>query len=77
MDLSLMTGKFGSIRSFCEVMDMREEKVLRKIFDSLDDNEQFGLSFGLFPLRLEKYNFDKEETVSLIEMSQEKTGVEC
>ncbi len=58
-------------------MDMRSSKELKKIFESLDDNEQFGLSFGLFPFRLEKYALDKEEMVALIEMSQKKTGIEC
>jgi len=55
---------------------MRCLRELKKIFESLDENEQFGLSFGLFPLRLEKYKFDNEETVALIEMSQKKTGIE-
>lgn len=53
-----------------------DKKKLRKIFERLDENEQFGLSFGLFPFRLEKYGLDKEEAACLIGMSQEKTGIE-
>ena len=49
---------------------------IRKIFESLDENEQFGLSFGLFPIRLQKYDLDNEESAALIGMSQKKTGVE-
>jgi len=49
---------------------------MRKIFVSLDENEKFGLSFGLFPARLEKYKLDNEQSAALIKMSQEKTGIE-
>jgi len=49
---------------------------MKKIFESLDENEQFGLSFGLFPFRLEKYGLDNEESAALIGMSQKKTGIE-
>ena len=55
------------------------EKILsgmRKIFVSLDENEKFGLSFGLFPVRLEKYKLDNEQSAALIKISQEKTGIE-
>jgi hypothetical protein len=57
-------------------MDMRNLEKLKKIFESLDDNEQFGLSFGLFPARLMKYELDNEEAAGLIEISQKKTGIE-
>ena len=49
---------------------------LEKIFESLNENEQFGLSFGLFPVRLQKYELDNEESAALIGISQKKTGVE-
>jgi len=49
---------------------------MERIFESLDRNEQFGLSFGLFPFRLEKYGLDNEESAALIGMSQKKTGIE-
>ena len=49
---------------------------MKKIFESLDENEQFGLSFGLFPFRLEKYRLDNEESAELIRLSQKKTGIE-
>ena len=49
---------------------------MRKIFVSLDENEKFGLSFGLFPARLEKYKLDNEQSAALIKISQEKTGIE-
>lgn len=48
---------------------------LQAIFNNLDDNEQFGVSFGLFPIRLEVYKLDNHECASLVEISQKKTGV--
>jgi len=56
-----------------KVLDLEK---LERIFESLDPNEQFGLSFGLFPFRLEKYGLDNEESAALIGMSQKKTGIE-
>jgi len=53
----------------------RTEEELRKIFESLDENEQFGVSFGLFPVRLEAYKLDNHEAAELIRISQAKTGV--
>ena len=53
-----------------------DSEKLKGIFESLDGNEQFGLSFGLFPFRLEKYGLDNEEAAALIGMSQKKTGIE-
>ena len=49
---------------------------MKKIFTSLDENEKFGLSFGLFPFRLEKYKLDNMEAAELIRLSQRKTGIE-
>ncbi|MFP4082481.1 MAG: hypothetical protein ACLFVG_06950 [Candidatus Aminicenantes bacterium] len=59
-----------------ENLEKPDLEKLQKIFESLDDNEQFGLSFGLFPLRLEKYELAKEEAAALIEIAQKKSGVE-
>jgi len=77
---SWTTGKSGYTGSSCEVVNMEnfekpDLEKLKKIFVSLDDNEQFGLSFGLFPLRLEKYELAKE-AAALIEIAQKKSGVE-
>jgi len=55
---------------------MLDLEKLKGIFESLDENEQFGLSFGLFPARLQKHNLDNEESAELIGMSQKKTGIE-
>jgi len=79
--LNLMTGKSGYTGSSCEVVNMEklekpDMEKLKQIFGSLDDNEQFGLSFGLFPLRLLKYKLSKEEDAALIEIAQKKSGVE-
>ena len=54
---------------------MLDFEKLKRIFESLDENEQFGLSFGLFPARLQKYSLDHEESAELIGMSQKKTGI--
>ena len=48
---------------------------LKTIYAGMDDNERFGLSFGLFPARLEKENLSNAEAAELIRMSQSKSGV--
>ena len=50
---------------------------LQRIWAGLDDNERFGLSFGLFPARLIPEKLTAQESVELIGMSQAKTGVQC
>ena len=52
-----------------------EEEELIKIFNELNENEQFGLSFGLFPMKLFKLHLDNHETAELIKIAQEKSGV--
>ena len=56
--------------------DMEEypEKI-RKIFESLDENEQFSLSFGMFSLRISKYGLTNTDFVDLIRIRQRTTGV--
>jgi len=49
---------------------------IMKIFECLDENEKFGFSFGLFPLRLQRYKLDNKESAALIKISQERTGIE-
>jgi len=48
---------------------------LHKIDDSLDDNEKFVLSFGLFPFRLVELNLTNHEAAELIRMSKKESGV--
>jgi len=43
---------------------------LQKIYESLDDNEKFGLNFGLADL-----NLTNHETAELIRMSKKESGV--
>jgi hypothetical protein len=57
-------------------MEMGNSEKLNKIFESLNRNEQFGLSFELFPARLQKYKLDNDESAGLIEISQKITGIE-
>jgi len=54
---------------------MRSEKEIQIIFDELNDSEQFGLSFGLFPVKLMSLNLTNEECSKLIGISQAKTKV--
>jgi hypothetical protein len=49
---------------------------LQRIWDNMNENERFGLSFGLFPFRLEQEKLSNEESAELIRMSQAKTKVE-
>ena len=49
---------------------------LKTIYAGMDDNERFGLSFGLFPVRLEKEKLTNEEAAELIRMSQAKSGIQ-
>ena len=48
---------------------------LKAIYESMDDNERFGLSFGLFPARLEKEKLSNAEAAELIRMSQRESGI--
>ena len=49
---------------------------LKEIYKSLNDNEKFGISFGLFPVKLMDLKLDNMECAMLVEISQEETGVE-
>jgi len=49
---------------------------LQRIWESLNENERFGLSFGLFPARLMDENLTNHESAELIRISQNETGVE-
>ena len=57
-------------------MVKKTEEDLKEIYNNLDENEKFGLSFGLFPFRLEKMKLDNHECAELIGISQKKSGVE-
>lgn len=72
----MKTVRFGYVRSFWGGDDMEEypEKIM-KIFESLNENEQFGLSFGMFPVRISKYGLTNSDFVDLIRISQRTTGV--
>ena len=50
------------------------KKEAQQIYDSLDDNAKFGLSFGLFPVKFT--GISKDVSVELIRISQKETGVE-
>ena len=52
-----------------------EKTELRKLFDSLDENEQAGINFGMFPIRLEAFKLDNHDCAELIGIAQEKSGV--
>ena len=41
-----------------------------KIYNELNDNEKFGLCFGLFPVRL--MDLDKDTAVELIKIAQKE-----
>ena len=49
---------------------------LEELYNSLSDNEKFGLSFGLFPARLQSLNLSPEASAELIKMSQRENGIE-
>ena len=48
---------------------------LKAIYEGMDDNERFGLSFGLFPARLMELHLTNHESAELIRTSQGETGV--
>ncbi|MBX8632578.1 MAG: hypothetical protein J9259_08725 [Thermoplasmata archaeon YP2-bin.285] len=48
----------------------------KSIYAGLDDDERFGLSFGLFPARLGRENMNNAEAAELIRMSQKESGVQ-
>ena len=45
------------------------------ICEGMDDNERFGLSFGIFPARLMELHLANHESAELIRTSQAETGV--
>jgi hypothetical protein len=51
------------------------ESALFEIFETLDENEKFGVSVGIFPIRLESYKLDNHECAKLITFAQSATGV--
>lgn len=53
-----------------------DKKKLDRLWNAMNENERFGLSFGLFPARLIKENLSSDESAELVRMSQAKTGVE-
>ena len=44
------------------------------IYESLNDNERFGLSFGLFPVRLEEFEPAEEGAAEFIRLTQGESG---
>ena len=40
------------------------------IYESMNDDERFGLSFGLFPVRLEEFEPAKEGAAEFIRLTQ-------
>jgi len=49
---------------------------LEKIWNNINENERFGLSFGLFPARIIDEKLTNEESAELIRMSKAQTGVQ-
>ncbi len=49
---------------------------LKAVYAGKDDNERFGLGFGLFPARLMQENLSNAEAAELIRMSQKESGVQ-
>jgi len=49
---------------------------LEELYNSLSQSEKFGLSFGLFPARLQSLNLSPEASAELIKMSQRENGIE-
>ncbi len=47
----------------------------KSIYAGLDDDERFGLSFGLFPAWIEKEKLSNAEAAELIRMSQRESGI--
>ena len=54
---------------------MKTKNELKEIYNSLNDNEKFGLSFGLFPVRLIDLKLSNHESAKLIRISQDESGV--
>lgn len=54
-------------------LKLTKEKKLREIYNNLNENEKFGLSFGLFLVKL--IDLDNHESAELIRISQEESKV--
>ena len=49
---------------------------LDKIWKNFNENERFGLSFGLFPVRIMDEKLTNEESAELVKMSKAQTGIQ-
>lgn len=54
---------------------MKTQEELQQIFNSLNENEKFGISFGLYPVKLMALKLENEDYADLVGISQKKTGV--
>ena len=50
---------------------MRNEKELKKVYDSLNENEKHGVQFGLFPARLLDLKLDNIDCANLMQCRKE------
>lgn len=51
---------------------MKTKEELKKMFDSLNDSEKYGVRFGLFPAKLIEYNLDRFDMVNLMDSKCDK-----
>lgn len=71
-----ITTTTKTLKDVIEMKGIRDTIDLQIIYNSLNDNEKFGLSFGLFPISLMPLNLDNSESAELIRISQNESEVE-
>lgn len=49
---------------------------IKKIFNLLNDNEKFGLKFGLFPIKIQKYNLNNKQLSELIQYAKKMSKIQ-
>jgi len=57
-------------------MEKVRKKLVEEIYSSMDENERFGLEFGLFPYEKCK-DLNKEECLLLMELRRREKGKFC
>jgi len=54
---------------------MENQTVINLAMNELNENEKFGCSAGMFPVKIMKYNLDKQQLADIVFLCQQQTGV--
>lgn len=69
--IAIMETETIDITGYKSDQETGQNEKIENMFNSLNDNEKHGLIFGLFPIRIMKYDLTNEESAELINMAHE------